>query len=285
MFKIAYCAGHDLSTPGKRVPAPLDEAQTREWVLNDRIADGFAEAAAQYPQVELLRTDDPVGLTTVPIAQRTEMANIWGAELYLDMHHNGGIHLGKGGGLTVFSYPGSQRGAAYRDGLYHALIGAGAPKGNRSQPLREKKYLTLSKTKMPAVLIEYGFMDSPEDWTVISQPDYGVRMGAATMEAVAAAAGLRKESRRQWFLRQLTELCGDTLPTLSAVKNRTHRAVKPVQQRLWQLGYTQVGEADGIAGKKFTAAVKAFQKDKGCVSDGELTAGGKSWKKLMEAEG
>lgn len=69
--------------------------------------------------------------------------------------------------------------------------------------------------------------------------------------------------------------------TLSASKSPTHAAVKPVQKRLYALGYTQVGKADGIAGVKFTTAVKAFQKDNGCVQDGELTAKCKTWRKLL----
>lgn len=279
MFKIAYCAGHDLNTPGKRVPAALDPARTREWVLNDRIADGFALAAEAYPQLQLLRTDDPTGITMIPIARRTAEANAWGADLYIDMHHNAGIDLGKGGGLTVFSYPGSEKGRALRDRVYEALLAAGAPRGNRSQPLREKKFLSLSRTNMPAILIEYAFMDSPSDWEIICGEDYGQRMGKATLEAVAALLGVSKESERDAFLRQLQGEC----PTLSATKNRTHRVVEAVQKRLWQLGYTQVGEADGVAGAKFTAAVKAFQQDHGCVVDGELTAGCKTWKELMAA--
>lgn len=278
MLKIAYCAGHDLSTPGKRVPAALDSAQTREWVLNDRIADAFARAAERYPDIALLRTDDPLGLTPIPIAKRTQKANAWGADLYIDMHHNAGIDLGKGGGLTVFSYPGSEKGAACRDAVYAALIAAGAPKGNRSRPLREKKFLSLSKSKMPAILIEYAFMDSPSDWACICAEDYPSRMGAATLEAVATLYGAGDSAA---FLRQLEER--GELPTLSAKKNPTHRAVEAVQKRLYQLGYTQVGKADGIAGKKFTRAVKAFQKDHGCLVDGELTAGGKTWKELMGA--
>ena len=47
MFKIAYCAGHYLGTAGKRVPKELDKAETREWVLNDRVADAFCAAAAE----------------------------------------------------------------------------------------------------------------------------------------------------------------------------------------------------------------------------------------------
>lgn len=71
-------------------------------------------------------------------------------------------------------------------------------------------------------------------------------------------------------------------PTLSKTKNRIHKAVKVVQEYLYYLGYTEVGKADGIAGIKFDTAVKHFQKDNGCVSDGELTAKCKTWKKILK---
>ena len=69
--------------------------------------------------------------------------------------------------------------------------------------------------------------------------------------------------------------------TLSASKNRTHACVKFVQKRLYELGYTEVGTADGIAGPKFTSAVAHFQLDNQCVADGEITARNKTWKKLL----
>ena len=72
--------------------------------------------------------------------------------------------------------------------------------------------------------------------------------------------------------------------TVSAEKNDTHPVVKVLQQRLFRLGYTQVGQNDGIAGPKFTQAVKAFQQDNGCWTDGEITARNKTWRKLLGME-
>lgn len=72
--------------------------------------------------------------------------------------------------------------------------------------------------------------------------------------------------------------------TLSAVLNRKHPAVYYVQRRLKELGYTEVGKVDGIAGGKFTSAVKRFQWDYGCVVDGEITARNKTWRKLLKME-
>lgn len=68
--------------------------------------------------------------------------------------------------------------------------------------------------------------------------------------------------------------------TVSAAKNRKHKVVKPIQEYLNHLGY-DCGTSDGIAGAKFTRAVKKYQFDKKCVQDGEITAKGTTWKKLL----
>lgn len=298
MFKIAYCAGHYLGTPGKRVLKRFDPEETREWVLNDRVAVHFAQAAEQYEGVELLRTDDPTGNTFLDIPQRCAKANAWGADLYLDMHHNAGIDGGSGGGVVAFSYPGSAKGAGYQDAIYRAVLAAGGLKGNRSQPLQEKKFDSLRLSTMPAVLMEYGFMDSSTDTPVILTEAYSKLVAYATMEGIAQQAGLKKKSTvtddsQASFVREIQKAIGVTVdgiagsktlaktPTVSRYRNATHAVVKPLQKRLYGLGYTQVGTADGIAGRKFDTAVKAFQRDNGCVADGELTAKNKTWKKIL----
>lgn len=70
-------------------------------------------------------------------------------------------------------------------------------------------------------------------------------------------------------------------PTISATKNDRHKAVQAVQKRLAALGYTQVGDADGVAGEKFRDALTAYQIKTGCIADGEATAGGQTWRKLL----
>lgn len=69
--------------------------------------------------------------------------------------------------------------------------------------------------------------------------------------------------------------------TLSSRINATHAAIKFVQKRLLALEYSEVGNADGVAGPKFTSAVAHFQQDNGCTADGVITAGNKTWKKLL----
>lgn len=95
------------------------------------------------------------------------------------------------------------------------------------------------------------------------------------------------------FVRQVQSLTGSAVdgipgpetlgntPTVSRYSNDTHPVVAPIQRWLGALGYTQAGEADGIAGAKFEAALKAFQADHDCVADGEATAKMKTWRALL----
>lgn len=306
MFKIAYCAGHYLGTAGKRLPKALDSNETREWVLNDRVADHFAKAAAEYEGVALYRTDDQTGKTFVDIPERVAQANEWGANLYLDFHHNAAGKIFSGGGVEAFCYPGSVEGRKYRDAIYEAVIAAGGLKGNRSNPLQEKYFETLVKTNMTAVLIEYGYMDSTVDAPIILTDLYAKKVAYGTMEGIAKAKGLKKKAPQATakpqaaesytqvrFVRDVQAVTGafvdgiagpETLlktVTVSEQKNSTHPVVVPLQKRLAAIGYTGVGEADGIAGPLFTAAVVAFQEDNHCWADGEVTAGNKTWKKLL----
>lgn len=76
------------------------------------------------------------------------------------------------------------------------------------------------------------------------------------------------------------ETLGKTV-TISKTKNTRHKAVQAVQKRLAALGYTQVGEADGVAGELFHKALTAYQLKTGCFADGEATAGGQTWRKLL----
>lgn len=192
-FKIAYCAGHYLGTAGKRLPKALDPNETREWVLNDRVANHFAKAAAEYEGVELLRTDDPTGKSFIDIPERTAKANQWDAALYLDFHHNAAGRVFSGGGVEAFSYPGAADGKKYRDAIYNAVVSAGGLRGNRSTPLQEKKFDTLAMTKMTAVLIEYGYMDSKTDAPIILADLYSKKVAYATMDGIAKVAGLKKK--------------------------------------------------------------------------------------------
>lgn len=276
MFKIAYGAGHNRYTPGRRIPGALDPNETREWLLNDRVARYFAEAAAQYEDVALLRVDDPAGEAEVDLADRCRVANDWGADFFLSIHHN--AFRGTpwdGGGIVAYSYPGSAKGAAYRDAIYDACIAAGGLRGDRSAPKTTASFQVLRDTYAPAVLMEYGFMDSRADAPVILTEEYAKLVAYATMAGIAKAAGLTQKQPETPAAGNTVDI---TLPVLA--KGSDGYTVRVLQYLLTGYGYSLPNHgADGDFGGETEEAVKAFQRDNRLTVDGIV--GIATWKGLL----
>lgn len=277
-YKIAIDAGHGINTAGKRVDKKLDANQTREWTLNDRVARYIAEAAKQYEGVETLRVDDITGKKDVSLSARCKASNNWGADMYISCHHNAGIKLGSGGGIVAFSNKEGTKGAEYRDEIYKACIAAGGLRGNRSDPTKAKGWYVIKHTKAPAVLMEYGFMDSQTDVPFILQDKYSKLVGYATMEGIAKVAGLKKKAVPEDKPETKTEVCTVELKVLK--KGAKGDQVKAMQILLIGRGYScgNFGP-DSSFGAATDNAVRAFQKDKGLSVDG--SCGPKTWAKLL----
>lgn len=194
-FKIALTAGHYKGTPGKRCLKSLDPKETREWVLNDRIADKVEKILRNYTGYELLRTDDTTGNKDISLTARTNAANSFGADFYLSVHHNAGIGGGSGGGIVAIVYnSASAESVAWQKELYNALIKETGLKGNRSTPLAKMNLHEVRETNMPAVLLELGFMDSKTDVPVILTEKFADQCAKAIVDVVVKRGKLTKKA-------------------------------------------------------------------------------------------
>lgn len=193
MFKIALNAGHYLKTSGKRCLKKLDKNETREWVLNNRICDMVEKNLKAYTGYSLLRIDDTSGKTDISVEKRAKKANDFGADIYLSLHHNAGIKGGKGGGIMVYTYLNvDETTKKLQKTVYDKLIKHTGLKGNRSEPLAKADFAECRLTKMPAVLIENGFMDSATDVPVILSEEFASNSAKAITEAIVSFGGLKK---------------------------------------------------------------------------------------------
>ena len=193
-FKIALSAGHCKNTPGKRCLKSLDRNETREWVLNDRIADKVEKLLKDYTGYELLRLDDTTGATDVSLAKRSALANNFGADFYLSIHHNAGVNGGKGGGIVAFVYTKcSAKSLEWQKALYDELIAETGLKGNRSTPLAKGNLHECREPNAPSVLLELGFMDSSTDVPIILTEKYADQCAKAIVKVLVEKGKLTKK--------------------------------------------------------------------------------------------
>ena len=202
MYKIALTAGHYKYTAGKRCLKELDPNETREWVLNDRIADKIENLLKAYDGYSLIRTDDTTGEKDISLTARTNAANNFKADIYISIHHNAGVCGGSGGGIVAYVYSGLNKEKhkttfEWQEALYNSLIKYTGLKGNRATPLASANLHECRETSMPAVLLELGFMDSKTDVPIILTEDYADKCAKAIVEVIVAKGGLalKKEEK------------------------------------------------------------------------------------------
>lgn len=185
LIKVGYDAGHGLNTPGKRTPDG-----EREWTFNNIVAKAFANELALYDGVASKRFDDSTGKTDVSLQKRTDGANAWGADYYISFHHN--ALAGKWGnhtGVETFYSKGSTKGLALAKAIHPAVVKA---YGLANRGLKNSSLHITRETKMPAILVEGGFMDSLTDIKKLRDEKVLKAAGVAIAQAFAEHVGLKR---------------------------------------------------------------------------------------------
>lgn len=194
---IAIDAGHYNDTPGKRCMKAIDPKETRERYLNARMAEHVEELLKDY-ECKVMRCDDRSGETDPSLTERAERANRAGANAFISIHHNAGINGGKGGGICVFAAGNaSKKSLALQRAVYEETVKRTGLKGNRATPLPIANHTVTYTANMPAVLGEFGFMDSTVDTPIIITGDFSYKCAQGIVDALVKIFGIKKKSEQE----------------------------------------------------------------------------------------
>jgi N-acetylmuramoyl-L-alanine amidase len=232
-FRIVLDAGHggwDLGTVGRQGVVEkdlvLDVAERLGKLLESRLGS----------EVVFTRTDD----TYLPLEQRADIANQAQADLFVSVHANYSTSAEARGVETyysnLFSAPGSREIEKHDDGSFAKLtpvsLSAGAlhekiaesarlaasvqralystlsasNPGIRNRGIKEKPFVVLTGTTMPAILSEISFVSSPADERNLQNPAYRQEIAEALYQGIsryeqaaphAKVAQLRTAAARQ----------------------------------------------------------------------------------------
>jgi N-acetylmuramoyl-L-alanine amidase len=90
--------------------------------------------------------------------QRCELANNSNAGLFLSVHLNA-AEDGEAQGMEVFHFPAGERGQKLAFAVYRELLSL----GRKGRGVKAANYFVLKHTRMPACLIECGFITNPDE--------------------------------------------------------------------------------------------------------------------------
>ena len=163
--------GHDRGgIPGQRIAEKemtLDVAQRLKKIL----------AGNGYPVV-MTREND----VFIPLGTRTAIANSYRNAIFVSVHFNSAKRVGADGIETYFY----DRDSLPLASAVHHFVAGGAPSPNRG--VRRRGYYVLRRARVPAVLVECGFLTNPTEAAYIQKPSYRQKL------AEEIAAGIRGRS-------------------------------------------------------------------------------------------
>ena len=183
---IGLDAGHGLNTPGKRTPDGI-----HEWELNDKVRDKVVELLNGY-DCTFVFTDNDEGYTDESLAYRVRTYINANVDAFVSIHHNAYTsQWNQATGVEVYT----DKNPTSKDIELANAIYKNLPKytGLRGRGVKQENWYVINQNKIPAVLVEGGFMDSTIDYPVIISDEGQLAYARAVSEGLIAFLHLDKK--------------------------------------------------------------------------------------------
>lgn len=180
MTLVVVDPGHGGGDPGA-----VGHDGTRESRLALKVAQELAiELARKDIRARLTRTED-VG---VSLADRARLANTERAAAFVSVHLNASPNTTVRGAWVLHA-KGSRRGRELARSIYRALVPASVHERvypDESGWTGDRRLAVLRLTRMPAVLVECGFISSPAELAQMQAPIWPTETAEKIADGVAA---------------------------------------------------------------------------------------------------
>lgn len=182
---------------GGRDPGAIGPTGVQEKVITLAIARKVAEILKPVADVRLTREDDrAMGPSlNADLQARADMANSWGADCFVSIHCNSSANRSVSG-CEIYTSPGQTKADALAESIIKSMEAA-LPELIFRKDLtdgdsdKEAAFAVLMRTKMPAVLIELGFISNPAEEALLENPAFQGRAARGIAEGVAKYLGVQ----------------------------------------------------------------------------------------------
>jgi N-acetylmuramoyl-L-alanine amidase len=167
---VVIDAGHGGHDPGG-IPSNIIPEKGVALDVAKRVRAALADAGLH---TVLTRSDD----TFIPLATRVAIANAQKRAIFVSIHFNAAPRRGANGMETYYGSPGIKPLAAL---ILHRIMTT-TPGENRGT--KHATYYVLRKTRLPAVLVECGFLTNPDDTRRASSKEWRERVARQIAGAI-----------------------------------------------------------------------------------------------------
>lgn len=186
MKTIGLDAGHGLNTAGKQTPDGI-----KEWTLNDKVRDKIVAILKDY-NVKIINVDNDEGKVDESLASRLNAYLNANVDAFVSIHHNAYTGTWNGAtGVEVYTDKNcTTKDSELAKDIYEKLS---AYTGLRGRGIKKANFAVINQNKIPAVLVEGGFMDGTNDYKVITSDSGQSGYARAVAEGLIKFLGLTKK--------------------------------------------------------------------------------------------
>jgi N-acetylmuramoyl-L-alanine amidase len=184
---VALDDGHGLETSGKRTPTMPNGTVIHENQFNKPTMNFCAAALVRSGVKIMLAAPED---TDVPLATRIKRANDAKADVFVSFHYNAfrGIWDQTQGGVQTCYQPGSVNGQRLAACIQKYMV-QGTPQINRG--IVPENLAVTRETKMPAALIEGGFMDVHKEAELMLTTAFQKETGEQAAQGICEYLGVK----------------------------------------------------------------------------------------------
>lgn len=175
-MKVCIDAGHGGKDGGAQ-----GASVSEKWIALD-VANRVA-AKLQNSGINVVMTRDSDYF--VELAERANIANQTGADVFVSIHCNSGPSTAQG--TEVWSYPGEAEDKRLAEKLLERII---ARTGLHSRGTKEENFAVLRLTRCPAALVELGFISNVQEEQLMKTFDYQDQASTAIVEGIKQYMGI-----------------------------------------------------------------------------------------------
>ena len=194
MIKISIDDGHGAETAGKRTPKFADGTIMKENEFN-KIVAGYLEVALKRCGFAVVQTSPENN--DVPLSVRAKRANHANSDLHISVHANayGNSWNGANGIETFVCTMKDKKTFSAAKAIQKEMIQA---TGLHDRGVKENPTLyILNRTKMPAVLVECGFMTNKKEAELLRSDSYRRTIAEAICKGVCSYFGQNYKQPKQ----------------------------------------------------------------------------------------
>ena len=176
--KIFVDAGHGGFDPGAVGNGVTEQAVNLN--VAKELARLLAEGGYEVMQYRTTRDENVLSNKNADLSSRANMANNWGADYFISIHTNSALNP-SANGFEAYVYRLGGSAEALAQSIVSQVV---AQLGSKDNGVRQANFAVLRRTRMPATLLELGYLTNPTEALNLNSPAWQKAVARAIYDGI-----------------------------------------------------------------------------------------------------